>query len=109
MSEAIDAILRALKLELLAWAFLGALIALSFWEPANRTRAVINVVTGTVISAASAPAVYAIVLWHWPDFPVVVAVLGALYFWIGLLGMKIVPIISAVIERFRSAKPPGVE
>lgn len=109
MSDPIKEISEVFRSELLALAFLGALVALSFWAPADRRTAIINVLAGTIISGASAPGLYAVVLWKWPEFPAEVSILGALYFWLGLLGMKIVPIAASLIERLRGAKLPGVD
>lgn len=109
MPDPVKEIAEMFRAELLALAFLGALVALSFWAPADRRTAIINVMAGTIISGASAPGIYAIVLWKWPEFPAEISILGALYFWLGLLGMRLVPVAASLIDRLRGAKIPGVD
>lgn len=109
MSDPVESVFKVFRSELLALAFLGATIALSFWPEESVKRAAVKVGVGTAIAGASAPAVYSVVLWKWPDFPVEIAILGALYFWLGLLGMQIVPVVSAVLNRLRSTRMPGAE
>lgn len=106
MGEHLREFLRA---EFLALAFLGSLVALTFWPPTERTKAAINLVIGTVISVASSPAIIVGIAWMWPTLPAEFPVQGAVYFWIGVLGMKIVPVAAQWIERFKSAKIPGGE
>lgn len=103
--KTISSIIRG---EWLALAFMGALVALSFWPEQDRRKAVANVAAGTVISAATAPAAYYLILWFWPTFPtegpVAWAIPAALFFWCGVLGMKLPPILLSLVERF--AKKP---
>lgn len=108
MDDPAKSIIGIIRADLLAWAFLGSLVAMSFWAPQDRRRAIINLAAGTCISATSAPAIYFGILWKWPTFPVEVAILGALYFWVGLLGMKLVPLVFGLIERLLKNKPAGV-
>jgi hypothetical protein len=108
VEDPVKTVLDAFRSDLLALAFLGALMALSFWPPENRRQAAVKVTVGTVISGASAPGLYAVIVWKWPDFPVETAILGMLYFWIGLLGMQLVPLASSILNRLRAAKIPGV-
>lgn len=108
MDDPAKNIASLLRADLLALAFLGALVALSFWPPQDRKRAIINVAAGTSISAASAPAIYFALLWQWPSFPIETAILGALYFWIGLLGMKLVPLVLGLVDRLTKNKSEGV-
>lgn len=109
MSDPVESVFKVFRSELLALAFLGAIIALSFWPAETIRKAAIKIGVGTTIAGASAPAVYSVVLWKWPDFPVEVAILGALYFWLGLLGMQIVPVVTAVLNRLRTTRMPGAE
>lgn len=109
MDDPAKSIASLLRADLLALAFLGSLIALSFWPPQNRRQAIANVCAGTVISASSAPAIYFSILWEWPTFPVETAIMGALYFWIGLLGMKLVPIAFGLVERLTKSKTQEAE
>lgn len=109
MSDPLKELSDAFRSEFLALSFLGALIALSFWPVADRRRAAINVAVGTVISGASAPAILALISWFWPTLPISSPIVGAVYFWIGLLGMHIVPIVIAILNRYKTANPPGVE
>lgn len=104
MDEPAKTLASILKGEWLALAFLGALVALSFWPEQDRRKAVANVAAGTIISAATAPAAYYLILWAWPTFPAdgpaAWAVPAALFFWTGVLGMKLVPVALSVVERF---------
>lgn len=109
MSDPLKELSDAFRSEFLALSFLGALIALSFWPVADRRKAAINVAVGTVISGASAPALLALIAWMWPTLPIGSPMIGAVYFWFGLLGMHIVPVVLAVLNRYKAAKPPGVE
>jgi Na+/proline symporter len=94
--------------EWLALAFMGALVALSFWPEQTRRRAAASVAAGTVISASTAPAAYYLILWYWPTFPsegpIAWAIPAALFFWCGVLGMKLPPLMLSLVERF--AKKP---
>lgn len=107
VDDAAKNIASLLRADLLALAFLGALVALSFWPPQDRRQAIIKVGAGTCISAASSPAIYYAILWEWPTFPVETAILGTLYFWVGLLGMKLVPLAFGIVERFTKSKASG--
>lgn len=103
--KTLSSILRG---EWLALAFMGALVALSFWPEQTRRKAAASVAAGTVISASTAPAAYYLVLWYWPTFPtegpIAWAAPAALFFWFGLLGMKLPPLVWSFVERF--AKKP---
>ena len=109
MGDPLKTLSDAFRTEFLALSFLGALIALSFWPVADRRQAAINVAVGTVISGASTPALLAVVGWMWPTLPIESPIVGAAYFWFGLLGMHIVPVVAAILKRYRALKPPGVE
>lgn len=109
MGEPLKELSEFIRAEFLALAFLGAIVALSFWPAADRRKAALNVFVGTVISGASSPATLAGIRWMWPDLPVESPIIGAVYFWFGLLGMQIVPVVAAIVQRFKSAKLPGVE
>ena len=100
MDDPTKGLLSMMRADLLALAFLGALIALSFWPAQDRKKAVANVVAGTAISATTAPSVYFGIMHFFPEFPVETPILGALYFWMGLLGMKLVPIVLSLVEKF---------
>lgn len=89
------------RTEFLALAFLGALIALSFWPPLNRRGAAIAVGAGTVVGCVSAPIPIGLIEWLWPEFPLTLQVQGAFSFWLGLLGMKIVPKAAELLDRFK--------
>lgn len=106
MDDPAKSIASLLRADLLALAFLGSLVALSFWPPQDRRQAIIKVGAGTCISAASSPAIYYAILWEWPTFPIETAILGTLYFWVGLLGMKLVPLVFGLVERFAKNKVP---
>lgn len=95
----IEAILAKVKAEFLAAAFSGALVALQFWPPSSRKAAFTNVAVGTTISISSVPGFLHLAAWQWPTLPVDV-ITGAVYFWTGLLGMQIVPIMAGIVQKF---------
>lgn len=106
MDDPAKELFSVLRADLLALAFLGAMVALSFWPAQDYKKAVANVIAGTLISAATAPAVYLAAIWAWPSFPVEAPILGALYFWMGLLGMKLVPLALSLAEKFAKKTEP---
>ena len=106
MDDPAKSIASLLRTDLLALAFLGSLVALSFWPSQDRRQVIIKVGAGTCISAASSPAIYYAILWQWPTLPIETSILGTLYFWVGLLGMKLVPLAFGLIERFTKSKVP---
>lgn len=99
----------AVKPEYISAAFMGALIALSFWPVADRKKACTNIIIGTIISLVSTPGLYSLMIWKFPDFPATQMLLGAVYFWMGLLGMQIVPVVSFLLSKLRDSKLPGGE
>jgi len=100
---------EAVKPEFVSAAVMGALIALSFWPVADRKKACANVVIGTIISLVSTPGLYSLIIWKFPSFPVTQMLTGAVYFWMGLLGMQIVPVVSFLLSKLRDSKLPGGE
>lgn len=94
----------SVRLDLLALAFAGALTALSFWPTASLFRALLNLAIGTTISAVSVPALIEIMLWFWPTFPSSPSIYGIAYFWLGLLGMQLVPVVLVILNRLKNIR-----
>lgn len=101
ISDIVKEALGGVKPAFLAMAFAGAVAAESFWPSASIIRTVTNVVVGTAVSAASTPALLAVAAWKWPGLPDLTPVMGGLYFWVGLFGMQIVPLVSAYLNKLK--------
>lgn len=100
MPDPLKELIDAMRGGLIGVAFAGALAAESFWPAQTIWRTVANVFVGTSISCATAPILIFLLLERWPalqDAQTVMA--GALYFWIGLLGMQIVPLVQRIIKK----------
>lgn len=105
MPDSLRELAEAVRSGLLGVAFAGALAAETFWPASNRWRAVTNVLTGTAISCYSAPLLVHLILAYWPSLMVAKGpISGALYFWLGLLGMQLVPAINALAQRLLARK-----
>lgn len=95
LKEIMETLESALKNGGVGIAFAGALAAESFWPASSILRAICNVIVGTAISCYTAPVLLVFVVGLWPDLKAVRAALdGALYFWLGLLGMQLVPAVQ---------------
>jgi len=92
-----------------ALAFGGALSSLAVWAPTTRGAAFAGLFAGTAISVVTAPVVAPIMTaWLGPLVPIPAeAIHGAAYFWIGLLGLKLVPIVLAAIKLLKSIRFGG--
>jgi len=92
-----------------ALAFGGALSSLAVWTPTTRGAAFAGLCAGTAISVVTAPIVAPlIVLWVSPVVPIPTeAIQAAAYFWIGLLGLKLVPVVLGAIKLLKSIRIGG--
>ena len=107
MEEWLKGLSDMFRSELLALAFTGSLVAQSFWPSTSSRAAIVTVLTGTVVSSITAPAIVTFLEWRWPGFPH--SLQGAIHFWAGLMGMHLVPIIAQLLNRLKDAKLPGVD
>lgn len=111
MGEPIKEGIDFIRSEFLAVAFAGSIIALSFWPPSNRTKAIIKIATAVCISCCTSPAVmYGIYLFY-PALPIEAsfAIGLALFFWIALLSSHVVKSSVEVLDRAPKAKLPWSE
>lgn len=111
MGEPIKEGIDFIRSEFLAVAFIGSIIALSFWPPSTRTKAVIKVAVAVCISCFTSPAViYGIYLFY-PALPIEAsfAIGLALFFWIALLSTHLVRTSVEVLKRAPKAKLPWSE
>lgn len=99
-------IMGGIKPAFLALAFAGAVAAESFWPSTSIIRTIINVLIGTMVSAVSTPALLAVAAWKLPGLPDLSPFIGGLYFWVGLLGMQIVPIVSGYLNKLKPTATP---
>lgn len=109
MGEPIKEGIDFLRSEFLAVAFIGSIIALSFWPPSSRTKAAIKVAVAVCISCFTSPAVmYGIYLFY-PALPVEASfAMGiALFFWVALLSSQLVRSSVEVLKRAPKIKLPG--
>lgn len=89
-------------------AFAGALAAESFWPASTILREICNVIVGTAISCYTAPVLLVFVVGLWPDLKAVRGALeGAMFFWLGLLGMQLVPAVQLFIRNRIKAAAGG--
>ncbi len=94
-----DDVVLGVKISTLVASFLGAAISLSSTPTVSPRRALIAVVSGTIIGAAGAP-----LLLHWSG-------LGDplerfLSFFCGLVGLRAIPVLFAWVDRAKDAKLP---
>ena len=106
MEEQFKQLAGSLKSDMVALAFVGALIAQSFWPSSSSRKAAVAVLIGTVMSGVTAPAIVSVLMWKWPGFPE--AVKGAVYFWTGLMGMQTVPVVAFLLNKLKESKLPEV-
>jgi len=87
--------------ELIALAISGSLVALSFWPAASKVQAAGRVFVGTSLSCVTTPFCIEILAWKLPDTPgaVVTTFKMVLFFWVGLLGVQIVPGLIALLKQ----------
>lgn len=111
MGEPIKESIDFIRAEFLAVAFIGSIIALSFWPPSTRTKAVIKVVTAVCISCFTSPAAMYAMYLFWPALPVQAsfAIGLLLFFWIALLSTHLVKSSVEVLKRAPKAKLPWSE
>jgi len=107
MEEQLKQLMESLKSDVIAFAFVGSLIAQSFWPSSESRKAAVSVLIGTVVASTTAPAIMSVLLWKWPGFPEAVRV--AVYFWTGLLSMHLVPLAAFLLNRLKGANLPGVD
>lgn len=106
MEDHFKQLVDSLKSGMFALAFVGALIAQSFWPSSSSKKAAISVLIGTVIAGVTAPAIVSMLMWKWPGFPE--AVKGAVHFWTGLMGMQMVPVVAFLLNKLKESKLPEV-
>ena len=105
MPDSLKELADALRSGLLGVAFAGALAAETFWPAKSRWHAVGNVLTGTAISCYTAPLLVHLIVSQWPGLMTASGpISGALYFWLGLLGMQLVPGVHALVLRVLARK-----
>lgn len=111
MGEPIKEGIDFIRSEFLAVAFIGSIIALSFWPPSTRTKAVIKVVAAVCISCFTSPAAMYAMYLFWPALPVEAsfAIGLLLFFWIALLSSQLVKSSVEVLKRAPKAKLPWSE
>lgn len=108
MAEPIKEGIDFIRSEFLAVAFIGSIIALSFWPPSTRTKAVIKVAVAVCISCFTSPAaMYGLYLFY-PELPIEAsfAIGLLLFFWIALLSSHLVKSSVEVIKRAPKTKLP---
>lgn len=85
----------------LVFAFLGAAVSLSYAKEMTRGQAVTAVLAGTAVAVSAAPlALHYLAL---PD-----PFERGLAFFAGLVAMRAVPALLAVVDRFRNVKLPSL-
>lgn len=94
---------------LASFAFVGALLRLTFWPVTDRVKAWSTTLTATILSLISSPIIYQVVVWHWPEFPKSQLLLWFIGFWFALFGVQLVPIVSSLLSKLRDSKLPGGE
>ena len=97
--------------EFLALAFMGSLLAMSFWPLSDRKKAAVKVMAGVVISCFSTPAIIWGVKFAVPDFPTegLYWVGLACFFWVGFLSSHIARAMAEAVQRLPRTKLPGCE
>ena len=107
MGDALKDLMDAIRSGLVGIAFAGALIAQSFWPSATGLKTVLNVIMGTVVACFTAPVILHGVTYYFKIMEYPGAIQGAAYFWCGLLGMHIVPLVAKTVNAMAPAQAKG--
>jgi hypothetical protein len=89
------------KVATLVFSFLGAAVSLSYAKEMTRGQAVTAVLAGTSVAVSAAPLAL-----HYLGLPDPFE--RGLAFFAGLVAMRAVPALLAVVDRFRNVKLPNV-
>jgi hypothetical protein len=87
------------------------MIAISFWPPSTRTKAIIKVVTAVCISCFTSPMLMFLIYHYIPDLPIGsnLAVGLMVFGWTALLSTHLVKSSVEVLKRAPKAKLPWSE
>lgn len=109
MGEPIKEGIDFVRSEFLAVAFMGSIIALTFWPPSSRTKAAIKVIVAVCISCFTSPAMMYAIYYFYPAMPIQAsfAIGLALFFWVALLSSQLVRSSVEVLKRAPKIKLPG--
>jgi len=93
--------IAGIKAATLVFSFIGAAVSLSYAKEMTRTQAVTAVFAGTAVAVSAAPLAL-----HYLGLPDPFE--RGLAFFAGLVAMRAVPALLAVVDRFRNVKLPSL-
>jgi hypothetical protein len=93
--------LAGVKVATLVFSFVGAAVSLSYAKEMTRGQAITAVLAGTAVAVAGAPLAL-----HYLGLPD--ALERGVGFFAGLVAMRMVPVLLAVVDRFRDVKLPNL-
>lgn len=100
MQDQIKEIFDSVKGGFVSIAFAGALSAQSFWPASSILQTITSVLIGTTISCTTSPLISLFLIHNFQFLQDAQDIVhGALYFWIGLLGMQFVPTIRDALKK----------
>lgn len=104
MGDALKDLIEALRSGLVGIAFAGALVAQSFWPSATGLKTVLNVMIGTIVACFLAPVILHGVTFYLKITDIPGAIEGSTYFWCGLLGLQVVPLVAKAVNALAVVK-----
>lgn len=90
-----------IKVATLVFSFLGAAVSLSYAKEMTRVQAVTSVFAGTAVAVSAAPLAL-----HYLGLPDPFE--RGVAFFAGLVAMRAVPVLLAMVDRFRDVKLPSL-
>lgn len=93
--------IAGIKIATLVFAFVGSAVSLSYAKEMTRGQAVTAVIAGTTVAVAGAPLAL-----HYLGLPDPFE--RGVGFFAGLVAMRAVPALLAVVDRFRNVKLPSL-
>ena len=88
-----------------AAAFTGALISQSYAGASLGMRALANVLIGFTVSCFTAPLLTYVIIMQWPALlDARDQILGSSHFWLGVLGMQLIPFASWLLDAIKVRK-----
>lgn len=93
--------IAGIKVATVVFSFLGAAVSLSYAKEMTRVQAVTAVLAGTAVAVSAAPLAL-----HYLGLPDQFE--RGLGFFAGLVAMRAVPALLAIVDRFRNIKIPNV-
>lgn len=96
-----ETVVAGVKIATAVYAFFGAAISLSYAKEMSPLQVAISVVSGVITSVAVQPLVMV-------KFDLSPSVSNSIAFLLGLISMRAIPVVLAVVDRFKKVKLPAL-